>query len=171
MPTFLALQNVLGYHGIGDYPIMTNSFADNHPIKGLLRIALRFPVYLYRLHMGWLLGSRFLLLTTTGRKSGLPRGVVVEVVSHNKTTDTFCIASGWGDKSDWFRNIQKNPNVNVTVGVKRLIAIASEIPPVEAEQMLYNYTSQHPITSRFLTRLLVGERLQDTIEQSRSLAH
>jgi hypothetical protein len=37
--------------------------------------------------------------------------------------------------------------------------------------MLYNYTNQHPIASRFMSRLLVGEQLQNTVEQSRSLAH
>jgi deazaflavin-dependent oxidoreductase (nitroreductase family) len=57
--------------------------------------------------MGWMLGGRFLMLTHTGRKSGKRRHVVVEVVDHAKTTDTYYIASGWGEKSDWSQNIQK----------------------------------------------------------------
>jgi hypothetical protein len=28
---------------------------------GLLRFGLRLPIWLYRLHLGWLLGNRFLL--------------------------------------------------------------------------------------------------------------
>lgn len=30
-------------------------------------------------------------------------------------TNTYYVASGFGEKSDWFRNIQKTPKVNVRV--------------------------------------------------------
>jgi sugar diacid utilization regulator len=33
------------------------------------------------------------------------------VVSHDEASDTYIVASGWGEKADWLRNIQKNPNV------------------------------------------------------------
>jgi len=41
--------------------------------RGLVRLAFRAPIWLYRAHLGWLLGYRFVLLTHTGRKSVLPR--------------------------------------------------------------------------------------------------
>jgi hypothetical protein len=47
---------------------------------GWVRALLRLPILLYRLHLGWLLGHRFLLLTHVGRKSGLQRRTVLEVV-------------------------------------------------------------------------------------------
>ena len=37
--------------------------------RGWLRALLRVPTLLYRVHTGWLLGHRFLLLTHVGRKS------------------------------------------------------------------------------------------------------
>ena len=58
---------------------------------GLLRFGLRLPIWLYRLHLGWLFGNRFLLLTHIGRKSGLPRQTVIEVVKHDKESDRFFV--------------------------------------------------------------------------------
>ena len=51
---------------------MGKSIIDAPPGKAL-RLGLRLPIWLYRLHLSWLLGERFLLLTHTGRNSGLPR--------------------------------------------------------------------------------------------------
>ena len=51
------------------------------PPTGVSRWLFRMPIGLYRLRLGWLLGDRFLLLHHTGRKSGLPRQAVVEVVT------------------------------------------------------------------------------------------
>ena len=67
---------------------MTQSEAHNvlasKPPRGLLRFLLRLPIWLYQLHLGFLLGHRFLLLTHTGRRSGLLRRTVVEVVSYDR---------------------------------------------------------------------------------------
>lgn len=52
-------------------------FVDARPPRGLLRLAARLPLWLYRAGLGWLLSNRFLMLTHIGRKSGLPRQVVV----------------------------------------------------------------------------------------------
>src|SRR5437899_3609544 len=68
---------------------------------GLLRLCLRLPIWLYRLRCGWVLNSRFLLLTHSGRRSGLPRQTVLEVVHYDRATETYVIASGWGEKPDW----------------------------------------------------------------------
>ena len=48
--------------------------------SGTLRLVFRLPIYLYRLNLGWLLGHRGLLLTHQGRKSGLLRETVLEVI-------------------------------------------------------------------------------------------
>ncbi|HKI54146.1 MAG TPA: nitroreductase family deazaflavin-dependent oxidoreductase, partial [Anaerolineales bacterium] len=97
---------------------MTNSIVDRPPSKAL-RFGLRLPIFLYRIKLGWLLGDRFLMLTHTGRKSGLPRHTVIEVVKHDKETDTYYVVSGWGEKSDWYRNIRKTPQVTVQSGRRK----------------------------------------------------
>jgi deazaflavin-dependent oxidoreductase (nitroreductase family) len=90
-----------------------------------MRFFLRFPLWLYRLHLGWLLGNRFVMFQHTGRKSGLPRYTVVEVVQHNPATGVYIIASGWGEKADWFQNIQKEPEILLDTGRRKTTATAT----------------------------------------------
>lgn len=93
--------------------------------SGIMRFFLRFPLWLYRLHLGWLLGNRFVMFQHTGRKSGLPRYTVVEVVQHNPATGVYIIASGWGEKADWFQNIQKEPEILLDTGRRKTTATAT----------------------------------------------
>ena len=79
----------------------------------LLRFGLHLPTWLYRMHLGWILGERFLLLRHVGRKSGKTRRNVLEVVSHDRVTNTFFVVSGWGHKADWYRNIHQQPQVEI----------------------------------------------------------
>jgi hypothetical protein len=67
---------------------------------GAKRLAFRLPIYLYRLNLGWLLGNRFLLLVHRGRKSGLLRETVLEVLLHDPATRESVVLSAGGEKSD-----------------------------------------------------------------------
>lgn len=51
-----------------------------------------------------------LLLTTIGRKSGLPR---VTPLQYEQVDGLFYVAAARGPHADWFRNIQANPAVEV----------------------------------------------------------
>jgi len=84
--------------------------------KGWRRALLRAPVLWYRVHMGWLLGHRFLLLTHMGRKSGTRHQTVLEVVGYASASHTCMVASGWGEKAQWLKNVMVNPDVAVTLG-------------------------------------------------------
>ena len=140
------------------------------PPRGLTRLTARLPLWLYRARLGWLLGDRFLMLTHIGRNSGLPREVVLEVVAHDRGTDTYIVASGWGKRSDWFRNIQHNPAVVVSIGRRRFDAVASQLPVDEATQRLGDYVRRHPVAARTLGRLILGEPLDGSEESCRRLA-
>jgi deazaflavin-dependent oxidoreductase (nitroreductase family) len=118
--------------------------------------------------MGWLLGGRFLMLTHTGRKSGLPRQVVIEVVRHDKKSDTYYVASGWGEKSDWFRNVMKNPEVVIRSGGRTMDMRAERISPDEAEDEMLDYYRRHPATLRELARAM-GYRTDGTEADVRAL--
>ena len=124
----------------------------------------RLPLWLYRAHLGWLLGHRFLLLTHTGRKSGLQRQTVLEVVRHDPTTGVYIVASGWGEKADWLRNIEHTPDVTVQSGRERLAAAAMRLPIAEAIREFSDYMKRHPAAVHVLSRLLTGERLSGTEE-------
>lgn len=137
---------------------MPRKLSDLDPSKGLLRFGLRFPICLYRFHLGWLLGDRFLMLTHTGRISGRPHQTVLEVVAYDKKSNTYVIASGWGEKSSWFKNITKNNRVVVTTRNRRFQATANRLSVEEANQVLINYAHKYPLAFRELAGLMGSAR-------------
>ena len=108
------------------------------------RALMRTPIWIYRAGAGGLLGSRFLMLEHIGRKSGIARNVVLEVIGH-PTPDSYLVASGFGEQAQWFRNIKANPQVRVYAGGRSPArATARVLPPQEADRALGEYARQHP---------------------------
>lgn len=149
---------------------MTTTAPQVQPPRGWKRIAWRLPIWLYRIRLGWLLGERFLLLTHTGRKSGLPRHAVLEVVRYDRATNTYYVASGFGEKSDWFRNVMKTPQVAIQVGRRQMAAGAERLSLEDAAHELLDYGRRHPTALRNLARIL-GFQIENTEEDVRALAH
>ncbi|OBI36032.1 nitroreductase [Mycobacterium sp. E2238] len=107
------------------------------------RRLMRAPVWLYKARAGALFGSRLLMLEHIGRKSGAPRYVVLEVVGH-PAPETYVVASGFGRKAQWFRNIEANPRVRVYAGSRApRRAIARILDQQEADRALAAYVSRH----------------------------
>ena len=126
--------------------------AGGHPPWGL-RIALRLPVYLYRWHLGWLLGQRFLLLTHSGRRSGRRYQTVLEVIGRDATGD-LTVMSGWGRHADWYRNIQQQPLVEITVGRQTIKATHHELPAPEAIQVVAGYERRNRAAGWLIRRTI-----------------
>ncbi len=100
----------------------------------LLRALLKVPTLVYRGPIAELMRSRcVMLLTTQGRRSGLPR---TGGVSFMPVGDHFVVFSGWGVRSNWFRNIRANPEVTVTVGRRRMRATARLVEDPERRREL-----------------------------------
>jgi deazaflavin-dependent oxidoreductase (nitroreductase family) len=129
--------------------------------RGLSRLAFRFPIWLYHAHLGWMLGHRFVLLTHTGRKSGLPRQTVLEVVRYDKVTGACVVASGWGTKSDWYHNITTNPKIVYQIGNKSSASAAERLSPEAGAQELLDYANRNPLALRELAQFM-GYRLDGT---------
>jgi deazaflavin-dependent oxidoreductase (nitroreductase family) len=138
---------------------MSNSIVDTPPSKAL-RFGLRLPIWLYRAHLGWLLGDRFLMVTHIGRKSGQPHQTVIEVVQHKKDTDTYYVVSGWGEKSDWYQNLRKTPSVTIQAGGRTFHSKAEFVPVEQAIDRLKAYAHNHPTAFNELSMLFLGERLK-----------
>jgi deazaflavin-dependent oxidoreductase (nitroreductase family) len=79
------------------------------------------PRVAYAIGLGPLIGRFLLLLTTTGRKSGLPR---VTPLVYEQRGQVISVASARGPLADWLRNIQANPKVRVRVGQKQFEGLA-----------------------------------------------
>jgi deazaflavin-dependent oxidoreductase (nitroreductase family) len=128
--------------------------SEREPVAGLKRFLFRAPIFLYRIGLGGLLGKRFLLLNHIGRKSGQVRQTVLEVVNHDRETATFCIASGFGKKSDWYLNILENREVNIQVGWRKLLVTAVPLTPEESGEAMVDYARRHPIAAKNLGKLI-----------------
>jgi deazaflavin-dependent oxidoreductase (nitroreductase family) len=127
---------------------------DVQPPRGLECLAWRAPIWLYRLGLGGLLGERFVLLNHVGRKSGQPRQAVVEVVRHAKETGAYIVASGFGEKSDWYQNVIAHPGITIQVGRRRMAARAERLPLPQAADEMLDYNRHHPATLRTLAGIL-----------------
>jgi deazaflavin-dependent oxidoreductase (nitroreductase family) len=74
------------------------------------------------------LARRILILTTTGRRTGLRRRTPLQ---YEEVEGRIVVAAGWGRRSDWFRNLEANPQVEVRIGPRRYQAIARPVTDTE----------------------------------------
>ena len=92
-----------------------------YPSGGWRRAMFKWPVHLWRLGLGPLMGHHMVLITQTGRKSGLPRRTMTElyVIEGQKYAP-----SGFGRKAQWYRNIEVDPRVTIQSadGVESMLA-------------------------------------------------
>jgi deazaflavin-dependent oxidoreductase (nitroreductase family) len=110
------------------------------------------PIYLYRLGLGRLLGHRFLLLTHRGRKSGLLRRTPLEVLLYDPRTRVSVVLSAWGKKSDWYRNIEASPALEVETGGERYVPAQRFLTAEEGYGAITEYAIRHPLAARVLER-------------------
>jgi deazaflavin-dependent oxidoreductase (nitroreductase family) len=97
---------------------------------------------LYRSPLAFLLGRFILLLTTRGRKSGLPR---VTPLQYEKIDGDYYLGSGRGVKADWYRNIQACPAVELQVKWTKLHGKAESITdPLRIADFLEYRLKRHP---------------------------
>jgi deazaflavin-dependent oxidoreductase (nitroreductase family) len=111
-------------------------------------------IKLYNHGFAPLLGRMILLLTTTGRKSGLPR---LTPLQYELVDGHYCIGSARGVKADWFRNILADPHVRVRVKSKEFAAIAEPVTdPARIADFLELRLRRHP---RMVGLILKSEAL------------
>ncbi len=103
----------------------------------------KIPILQYKLGLGWITGSYILLLTTTGRHSGKLRHTPLEYI-YDQENDRYRIAAGWGGHTDWYRNLSKDPHVQVQVGRRKFNAIAEKACDEEVGQYMMDVSRRHP---------------------------
>lgn len=133
---------------------MLNPLRGGPPKSRLRRTVLRAPIFLYHVGLGWLFGRRMVLLTHVGRITGEPRQVMLEVVERESEPGHFLIASGYGSKSQWFRNVLARPAVRYQVGRRTYSGTAVPLEPDESGARLASYAEHHPKLAARLMRSL-----------------
>jgi deazaflavin-dependent oxidoreductase (nitroreductase family) len=85
-----------------------------------------------------------LMLEHTGRRTGAPRYVVLEVIDH-PGPGSYIVASGFGTRAQWFQNVQASPKVKISVAGRRSVpAEARHLTTAEADVALQSYIARHP---------------------------
>ena len=111
-------------------------------------------IWLYGHGFAPLLGRLILLLTTTGRKTGLPR---LTPLQYELVDGQYTIGSARGTKADWFRNILADPHVRVRVKSREFAAIAEPVTdPARIAEFLELRLLRHP---RMVGMILKSEGL------------
>jgi len=82
----------------------------SYPTHRWHKALFKAPLILWRLGLGRLMGGYLMLLTHTGRKTGLPRRTMVE---YHKVGGRKYAPVAFGPESDWFKNISIQPQVTV----------------------------------------------------------
>lgn len=120
-------------------------------IAGLLqtRWLMRLPIPLYRASLGWLFGNRLVMIEHLGRNSGERRFVVVEVIGQER--NVVRVASGFGRKSQWYRNIRANGVAYISIGrFRRVKAHARFLGPEESAARLAEYAERYAVVWQHL---------------------
>jgi deazaflavin-dependent oxidoreductase (nitroreductase family) len=89
-------------------------------------------------------GTKTLLLTTTGRRSGEPRTHPLIYARHGD--DYVVVASKGGNPQHpaWYLNLDANPDVEVQVGEERFAATARTASPEEKAELWPVMTAEWP---------------------------
>jgi deazaflavin-dependent oxidoreductase (nitroreductase family) len=123
-----------------------------------LRWAFRAPRRLYDVGWGGLLGHRFLLLRHTGRRTGRPHAVVLEVLRHDPASGEHVVISGFGPRADWLRNLDAGGPAAVTVGRATFAVEHHVLDSDAAVAVLAEYERRNrfarPVLRRVLSALL-----------------
>lgn len=115
---------------------------------------VRFFKLIYRLGMGPLVGRMILILTTTGRKTGLPRDTALQ---YEEVGGKIYLGSSRGSKADWFRNILVDPHVIVRYRCGTFRALAEPVvDPLRIADFLELRLNRHP---RMVRAILKSEGL------------
>lgn len=84
-----------------------------------------------RLGGRFLRGAPVLLLTTTGRKSGMPRTAPLLYIQEGNAYVVVASKGGMSHHPDWFKNLLANPRVEVEVGRQKMTMLARRAAAAE----------------------------------------
>jgi deazaflavin-dependent oxidoreductase (nitroreductase family) len=93
------------------------------------------------------------MLEHRGRTTGTLRYAILEVLHH--TPHEVILASGYGPRSQWFRNIQADPAVRIWTGTRQAVPAHAEILSTShSRDQLERYRTHHRRSAATLGRVL-----------------
>ncbi len=129
------------------------------------RWVFRLPELIFRLRLGFLV-PWWVMVVTTGRRSGLQRRVVLDVIRRDE--GRLWVIAADGRRADWVRNIEADPRVEVWHRTGRHRATTRPLAESEAVEFGVELYRRRPGYVRAVYRML-GESIE-TEDDVRRLA-
>jgi deazaflavin-dependent oxidoreductase (nitroreductase family) len=123
---------------------------------------------LYAIGLGPIVGRIILLLTTTGRKTGLKR---ITPLQYEEINGKYYLGSARGLQADWVRNIQADPNVEIRVKALNFQGQAEVVTdPAHFADFVEIRLQRHPLMVGTIMQKAHGLPKQPSREQLEALA-
>ncbi len=111
--------------------------------EGYVEKLMQLPLVLYRMGLGPLLAQRIIVLSTRGRKTGLWRHVPLGFA---RDGEAVYVISNRGERADWYRNLERNPDATIQAGNRRFAAKAELLTRLDdLKAMLPVYRQAVPV--------------------------
>lgn len=133
-----------------------------YPARGWRKAVFRWPLLLWRLGLARWHPANFLVLTTTGRKSGKPRHTMLE---HSRMGDTVYLSSGWGRRTQWYKNICADSLVTVktTKGEVFFGRVSSVEDDAELAALFEQMQGNSPVWDAYLESWGIEDKAEDFV--------
>ncbi len=121
-----------------------------YPSTPFMKALTKLPIVLFRLGLGPLIGRFCVLLTTTGRASGLPRTTAVRFYEHESH---IYVISGWGNRAQWMRNLEADPNLTIQTWRGAASVAARRVSGDDELGVVFDWMSATPVMARWMDAL------------------
>jgi len=121
-----------------------------YPSNPFYKTLSKGPVLMWRLGLGPVLGRLFMILTTRGRKSGLPRHTPVEF---REFAGRKYVYDAHGARSDWYRNIEADSRVTIQTARGTEGAIARRVVDDAELEDAYSLVTLNPLVQQWTKEL------------------
>ncbi len=131
----------------------------------------KLPLFFYHIGLGWIFGKRFMVLKHVGRKTGKAHESVLAVLAFDPKTQEIKAVSPWST-SNWFRNIQAAPAVEVQTAGVRYVPQQRFLCPEEIASAFIELRERYPVFSRMVARIPgwnIGSTYDEFLQLARTL--
>lgn len=96
------------------------------------------------------IGVEWIVLETTGRRSGAMHRVVLDVVGRDREHDVYYVQPAYGRRSDWVQNVTAHAQVGARVGDRRFRAHVRDATGSEGAEVVLRFLRAHPWYARMI---------------------
>ncbi len=102
--------------------------------KGIMKLLNYVPGLIFKIGVTKPIEGKMMVVTTTGRHSGKKVPAVVNYLKKDDKVYAFSIYKG----SDWLKNIEKKPEVEIQIGREKLATNAIVVEDIEEKAEAFN---------------------------------